>query len=427
MATAVRPSAFVTRCWDNGSGSFCCISSVFGAHLWRKKRLRPRGAMTKIVPTNVGSTFKSNIAKVATSSLASQSILVAATPILTRLYGPEEFGTLAIFSSLHAILAVVLTFKYDLAIILPKDDETAFSLAILPVALAFAISLGMLGLLYAAHLVFGVGVPWYFLFLPVSIVLAAAYSSLQQWEARRREYGPYAKAQILNSLANISVVLLLSAVAGGLLGRLVLGFVAGLAISVVYLPFAIGGRSFLRERLRRKISPTAVLKVAIEYRQFPKYVLPLTLVTMLAQNLPPLILKTMFSLEQVGYYAIAARCLLIPSSILGGAIGEPFRSEYVAKLKAQDDVAQFMGRTLMLLLSIALPAFLILFVVAPKAMSILLGNDYYQSGVLVRYMCVGIFAQFVLSPFQYVFIATGHLKTALFANASIGFIQFLSE
>jgi O-antigen/teichoic acid export membrane protein len=369
-----------------------------------------------------GGSFRSNIARVATSSFVSQAILIAATPFLTRLYAPEEFGSLAIFSALHAIFAVILTCKYDLAIILPKDNESAFDLAVLSVALALTLSAVALALFGAAHMVFGITMPNYLLLLPVSVTLAAAYSSLQQWEARRRAYGPYAKAQILGSLGNISVVLLLSTLTGAALGRLVLGFVAGIAFSVIYLPFAIGDRSFLRERFKRAVTLAALVTVARDYRQFPRYVLPLTLLTMLGQNLPPLVLKSMFSLEQVGYYAIAARCLLIPSSILGGAIGEPFRSEYVVKLKAGEDVAQFMRRTLMLIAAIALPAFAILVAVAPEALSFFLGGDYRHSGDLVRYMGIGIFAQFVSAPFQYVFVATGHMRSALVANVAIGIL-----
>ena len=55
-------------------------------------------------------------------------ITVAAAPILTRLYGPESFGVLATFASILALLNVVSSLRYELAIAVPEDDEDAIAL-----------------------------------------------------------------------------------------------------------------------------------------------------------------------------------------------------------------------------------------------------------------------------------------------------------
>ena len=58
--------------------------------------------------------------RIATGAIASQAIVIGATPLLTRLYEPEDFGALAVFTALYAIVAGVFTLKYELSIILPR-------------------------------------------------------------------------------------------------------------------------------------------------------------------------------------------------------------------------------------------------------------------------------------------------------------------
>ena len=48
------------------------------------------------------------------------------SPIQTRLFSPEVFGELSIFTSITSIVAVIVCLRFELAIVLPKDDEEGF-------------------------------------------------------------------------------------------------------------------------------------------------------------------------------------------------------------------------------------------------------------------------------------------------------------
>jgi O-antigen/teichoic acid export membrane protein len=69
-----------------------------------------------------------DVLKLAGGTAGSQVITVAATPIITRLYGPESFGVLATFASILALLNVVSSLRYELAIAVPEDDDEAITL-----------------------------------------------------------------------------------------------------------------------------------------------------------------------------------------------------------------------------------------------------------------------------------------------------------
>ncbi len=61
-----------------------------------------------------------NILTLMTGSTIAQAIPIAISPILTRLYTPEDFGVLALFTSLVTIFSVISTGRYEFAIMLPK-------------------------------------------------------------------------------------------------------------------------------------------------------------------------------------------------------------------------------------------------------------------------------------------------------------------
>jgi O-antigen/teichoic acid export membrane protein len=74
----------------------------------------------------------------------SQLLTIASSPILTRLYNPFEFGKLAFFMSACALISIFSTGRYELAIMLPKNEKTAFNLLIFVIALSLCLNSSLL-------------------------------------------------------------------------------------------------------------------------------------------------------------------------------------------------------------------------------------------------------------------------------------------
>ena len=74
------------------------------------------------------SEFSQNVLTLMTGSTLSQSIPIAISPILTRIYTPEDFGVYAIFLAIVTILGTIISGRYELAIMLPKKDEDAINI-----------------------------------------------------------------------------------------------------------------------------------------------------------------------------------------------------------------------------------------------------------------------------------------------------------
>ena len=344
----------------------------------------------------------------------SQLILIGATPFLTRLFDAPEFGALALFSASYAFAVGLFTLKFDYAIILPESDAVARELTTLCLGLSIVMGLVSVAALAIAKYCFMQALGWYFFLIPVAAMLGVAYTCAQQWAARERDYRRSSQSQVVNAIVNVGVVIGLATTGCVFSGRLVVGYTAGLAGATAFLA---RGRC-----LYSGISPLLGLLVrAREFRRFPFYVFPSFLLVTASSNTAPFVLRALFRLEQVGYYGVANRFLLAPSSLVGSAVGEAFRAEFVALQKTGSDTRRLFMKTLRSLLAVAVPAFGLLMLLAPALFEFVLGTSFRQSGLVVRYIGLGVFAQFIAQPFQYVFVATGRVRMGLIVQALVAF------
>ena len=84
------------------------------------------------------SEFSRNVLTLMTGTTIAQAIPIAISPILTRIYTPEDFGMFALYMSVASILSVVATGRYELAIMLPKKDEDAVNIVALSIIISFS-------------------------------------------------------------------------------------------------------------------------------------------------------------------------------------------------------------------------------------------------------------------------------------------------
>ncbi|WP_312817388.1 hypothetical protein [Pseudomonas sp.] len=75
--------------------------------------------------------FVRAVVLVAGGAFVSQGLIVAVTPLLTRLFSPESFGVLAAFTSALTILISLASLKFELAIPQVKVERQAFEVAVL--------------------------------------------------------------------------------------------------------------------------------------------------------------------------------------------------------------------------------------------------------------------------------------------------------
>ena len=69
-----------------------------------------------------------NVGKLLSANIFAQGLGILVYPILTRIYAPEDFGLLNLFTSIGSVLVLFATANYHYAIVLPKENNHARSL-----------------------------------------------------------------------------------------------------------------------------------------------------------------------------------------------------------------------------------------------------------------------------------------------------------
>lgn len=347
------------------------------------------------------SSFVRGVIVLGGGATAGQLILMAAAPLLTRLYSAEEFGIVAVFASMLSILSVVSSLRYELAIPIAKDDEEAAHGVILALLVALAMSLltllGVIGFREQIAAAFKIpAIAGYLWLLPLGLLLLSIYQVFYYWAIRIKRFSAIARTKLMQSVSSVVVQ-----VGGASLGAvaLLLGQVTGQAAGMSSL-----GILALRDRwhLFREVRLRQVLWVAQRYRQFPYFSTWGGLLNTIGMQLPPLLFAVLFSPAAAGIYALAHRVLSLPMSLVGQAIGNVFLSR-AAEARREGNLALLVAKVHEKLAQIAMPLSLLLILVSPDLFSLVFGASWRQAGVFAQWMIPWLYLVFITSPLSNLF------------------------
>src|SRR5690625_899943 len=247
----------------------------------------------KLLDGESGSVFRGMLTLMMGAGLA-RIIGLISIPILTRLYAPEDYGVLALYTSLVSVLAPALTLRYVQALPFPNTDVMAFNL------LSLSFKLMLVALVAMALLLFLFGetilgwfnmqalVPWWWLIV-IGAGGKACYEIFTLWATRKKQYKIIAKTQFTQSLI-------------GNLVKVGLGFLAikpGGLILGQFLSESAGITSFIRSSYIdfkehiKNVSYQREVLVARYYQDFAWFRLPSHLMMALSLQ-APVFLVSMF-------------------------------------------------------------------------------------------------------------------------------------
>ena len=346
-------------------------------------------------------TFAGNILKLAGGSVFAQGIGMIIAPIITRLFAPEAFGAAALFASITGIIGVISCFRYELAIMLPKTDETAVNLLAGSLLIVVGVSvLSGLIVLFAANGIAGLlnapALEPYLWLIPIAVFFNGVFLAFNYWYSRTQQFGHLSMARIISAVSGQGTKLgggLAGAVSGGVL---ILGSILGQCISAIVLGSQLwrNHSSLLRKDIRWNSMSSAFKR----YKKFPIYGTWSALLNTTSQQLPTLILAFYFSPEIVGFYALGRMVLGMPSSLVGAAVGQVFFQKASVAHKSHGNLTEVVEEIFKRLVSLGVFPFLLLTVIGKDVFIVVFGNEWAEAGIYMQILSPLTFFQFISSP-----------------------------
>jgi len=338
-----------------------------------------------------------------TGTSLSQIIVIGISPILTRIYSPEEFGIFALYLSIISILSIIITGRYELAVMLPKKDEDSYSL----VSLSMCITLITSVILFVIVLLFNKQINQLLgmddtsnllYFIPLTMFIVGVYQPLNYWLNRKKEYKAISKNRVLQSTTTAT-----ANVAMGLSGMGVSGLVIGniLGQSFGLLRFLMITR---KDRKNHKTTISNMKEQAIKYNNFPKFLIIAHGLESVSSNLPNILFTTFFNSTVVGYYSIVKRTISIPLTVVAKAIGDIFLQKASTEYAKSGSCDLIYLKTFKILFSIAVIPFIVFYFISGNLFAFVFGENWRVAGEYAQILTIPFFLQFITSPLTHIFI-----------------------
>ncbi|MBN2893860.1 MAG: oligosaccharide flippase family protein [Bacteroidales bacterium] len=356
----------------------------------------------KILAKISGSEFNKNSLTLISGTTIAQLLPIAVSPILTRIYTPEDFGVLALFMSLSMILSIVATGRYELAILLPKKDSHGFNLLALSIILAGIFSVILMIALFFFHDFFvdlldnpKIG-GWLYL-LPIVVFFLSGYNALNYFHTRFKNYKILAKYRILRS-----GVMSVFQIGLFFLHNGILALVSGYSLAQLSGNTAMMREALKNKELRKSVSKVKIIALAKKYSNFPKSTLFANLLNKGSSEMPNILITPIFNSSILGFYSLGYRLLAVPSTFIGGSLSQVFMqaaNEEIIKTGKSNIIFKSVFKKLLL---IGIPFFTILALTAEPVFGFVFGKEWTVAGTYAMYMSPLLFTRFVVSTLSVV-------------------------
>ncbi len=376
--------------------------------------------------SKLNSDFAKSVTTLVSGTVLSQLIVFALSPIISRLYSPEENANFSIYARIILFVSTIATARFESALALPKRNEHAFSLYRLIVQLVI-ISFFVSILFSVIYVTFGLKKSedsFIYLMVPLGFAPLCIMNIGNGWAMRLGQFKEISRIRMLNSLSmNLSNVLF------GWIGLGYKGLIFGYIIGV-----SLPGAWFTRKyhllklkykdfsfRKRRKI-------VGKTYIEFPKVNLPHALMDITRELLIVYFILLFFDKNILGSYDFSFKMLKLPLTVIGGAIGQVYFQKIASKKNLGESLFEITIQTMRNLFLISIVPFTVLYLWGEELFSFVFGKEWALAGKYSQIMAPWLMMNLIVSPVSQLPVVVGKIKSFFWVGliGSLLLISFLS-
>lgn len=362
----------------------------------------------KISNTYKKSVFFQNLTKVFTGNMLAQLILIAISPVLTRMYSPSDFGVYGGYASLLGMFLVISSFAYEKAIPIEKKENQSYHLILLCLLISTLFFISGIGIyLIIGWSVFDLVHLSVSFWLPVLFSIGLYAASIQQilnyWAIKHNEYNSLSFSKIYQSSVNAFMQVVFSKLTLQEGVGLVRGDILGRVVSSLYLI-----NRFARTK-KSKFSWKILGSQAVKYQRFPLFGTPSLVLNNLSLQLPTLIFLSYFGSELSGQFSLTQRMIGMPISMITLSLGQVFygNASKLVESNRPKLLDNYFKLTFNLALIFIFPMILFIFI-APHLFLLLFGSNWALAGQFARILTPMFLSQIIVIPVSQILYITNN-------------------
>lgn len=382
---------------------------------------------------HIKSEFLKSVMLLTSGTFLAQLVSYLATPVITRLFSPDEIGELGVFLRITAFITAVATARYELSLPLPKKDQHAFQLFRLSLRIAAItlLSVFLVGLIYWGIQGFSAKNFWLVLMIVMGSFFMIFKSIGTNWAIRMKNYKVISISSALTSFTANGLKIVAGLLAFGALG-LVVATVVGGGVAIIF---------FVKDYFNSKCldgfqrSKKKIYVLSKKYSDFPIYNLPHMLLDHGRELLVAFFVVVYFDQTVFGSYDHSFRMLKLPLALIGTAMGQVFFNRCSRLYSEHKALFPMLKRTTLQLFLISIIPFSVVFMFGEDLFLWVFGDQWGLSGRISELLAPWLMINFVASPIstipmvvekQKAFLWVGGIGSMLQVSA-FGFLPLLHE
>ena len=359
-----------------------------------------------------------NTARLGGGTALAQMLVVAATPVITRLYGPGELGLLGLFASFVSFASVAVCLRYEMAIVSAEDDQEADTLLALSLGLALLLSLAgaaaLAVLMRFDVLSYGALPLWSTGGVVLALAGAGAFTGLRFWYVRRAGFGTIVRALVAQAAGRAGLPVALGLFHLGWLG-LMLGEIAGRGLGVGEMMRGAW------PAIKKTLGPFWRARCARALKRnwkYPALLLPSSLVDALAVWLPLPIVSSLFGTAAAGQFLLVMRVAAWPASLISASVSDVFHEGVTGAARSQPErVRSVLWLSARNLGGVGLLVYLPAGILSPALFPIVFGPQWRQAGLLMALLSPFLLVALVVSPLSRLLLVVNRQEWKLLVDA----------
>ncbi|MCB2190684.1 MAG: oligosaccharide flippase family protein [Deltaproteobacteria bacterium] len=362
-------------------------------------------------------TFFSNISKLTFSRGLSIGLGLVSTPILSRLYRPEDFGAYGVVFSVAAWFTAFACLGYNQAIPLAAGRQEARTLVRLCMWLSALLTL-------VATAICGPGGPWladllgepqlapYLWLVPLLFLIDSIKGTSESILAREGRFGVVSVASLIDlNLARLVSILWALMLTAGILGLIVGNLIASSLSLVIALTVGI---KVLWSQSGDDGGPAVSYRQAIKnHIQFPKINLWNNLLKVSTGRMPVFILAAYFDPAVVGFFTFATNIISLPLRVLGNSVADVFYPEAAREWSESGSVERALHFAVKFQATVGIFPMVALGLLGPLFFEVVFSFRWTEAGVLSQILAFWTLMNFITAPISSLFLIVNRAGTRL--------------
>ena len=355
--------------------------------------------------------FARHVSSLSLGTITGQIALFAASPLLTRIYTPEEFGSFSAMLGVATLLATLCSLSYPFAITSARTRREASDLlwmTFLAGACIAPLAAGLAALVSSSRGTSSISAALWAA-CAATAFLISVWGGLRAFASREDLFRPVSVGGVADSGSQAVGQIALGQLSWGALG-LAGGYLAGKAAAIAVLLWGT------RKRILAPHRPWTTARRQIRYTL---WLTPTTLLNQASVTAISPFVAALYGAGPAGQFALAARILAVPSVLFGQAIATVFFPTIARMTREGRPTTTAVISVATVLISVAWPIFGVTFLLGPELFTLVFGTEWRDAGIAAAILSPWLAVNLVSSPISSVAMVRDRLRQLL----GLGFLE----